>query len=569
MIHSRKNMLKRILYISLLVLLVLAANELYAGYKLTRSFEANLQTAPFSVEITGTAKDVYDIDVDKLSATVKNNNSYAISGNITFNNKQVTTFEIPAGETKALSNLTLTKTMVSGLTAGQYDLVVNVTAPYATTNNSIKVNLKGTITNVVKNGISRSGLGTAGNPYLVYKVEDLVRFAQEVSSQGDSTTKVVKQIDDLDFSLSTSYYNSNDTSLGNLNENANDGNKILTENTTGTGFIGVGTFTGASDYKPFRGTYEGNGKAIRNLYINTTTGSRVGKPVALFNSLEGATIKGLRMNGTIKSAGDSSSIAGWVYGVCNIADCQNWATVECTVNDFSNGGIVGTAWSNANLTLTDCWNAASITGGSATAGMIGLVYRSTVTMERCRNTASITSSTTVSSDSNNGTAGLVVKNSSNTGTVNITQCFNSGAIKGNQNVAGLISSTNGALNITSSYNIGSVTATATGTYAGGLLARHRDGTTNITNSYSAGTISSGTAANKGGLVGYTAASASLKYTNSYYLSTIASSATSNVANTTIARTGAQMQASTFATTLGGAFKWVSGLNSNYPMLNWQ
>ena len=160
----------------------------------------------------------------------------------------------------------------------------------------------------------------------------------------------------------------------------------------------------------------------------------------------------------------------------------------------------------------------------------------------------------------------MVKNSSNTGTVNIIQCFNSGIIKGNQNVAGLISSTNGALNITSSYNTGSVTATATGTYAGGLLARHRAGTTNITNSYSAGTISSGTAANKGGLVGYTAAAASLKYSNSYYLSTTATSATSNVANTTISRTKTQMQASTFATTLGGAFKYVSG---SYPQLTWQ
>ncbi len=565
----KENMLKRILYISLLVLLIFTAQELYAQYILTRNFETNLSTAPFSVDITGETKEVYDIDVDKLSATVKNNNNYAISGNITFNSKQVTTFEIPAGETKVLSNLALTKAMVSGLTAGQYDLVVNITAPYATTNNSIKVKLMGTITNVVKNGISRSGLGTAANPYLVYKVEDLVRFAQEVSNQGESTSKVIKQIDDLDFSLSTSYYNSNDTSLGNLNENANDGNTILKETTTGTGFIGIGTFTGASNYKPFRGTYEGNGKAIRNLYINTTTGSRVGKPVALFNSLEGATIKGLRMNGTIKSAGDSSSIAGWVYGRCNIADCQNWATVECSVNDFSNGGIVGTAWTDANLTLTDCWNAASITGGSATAGMIGLVYRATVTMERCRNTANITSVTTAASDTNNGTAGLAVKNSSATGTVNIIQCFNSGTIKGNQNVGGLISSTNGTLNITSSYNVGTVTATATGTYAGGLLARHRAGTTTITNSYSAGTISSGTAANKGGLVGYTAASASLKYTNSYYLSTTANSATSNVANTTISRTKAQMQQQSFATTLGTVFKWTSGVNNNYPILNWQ
>ena len=136
-------MLKRILYISLLVLLILTAQELYAQYILTRNFETNLSTAPFSVEITGQSVDVYDIDVDKVSASVKNNNSYAISGNVTFNNKQVTAFEIPAGETKTLSNLSLTKAMVSGLTAGQYDLVVNITAPYATTNNSIKVNLKG------------------------------------------------------------------------------------------------------------------------------------------------------------------------------------------------------------------------------------------------------------------------------------------------------------------------------------------------------------------------------------------------------------------------------------------
>ena len=74
----------------------------------------------------------------------------------------------------------------------------------------------------------------------------------------------------------------------------------MQETTTGTGFIGIGAFTGPANYKPFKGIYEGNGKAIRNLYINTTTGARVGKPVALFNSLEGATIKGLRMNGTIK-----------------------------------------------------------------------------------------------------------------------------------------------------------------------------------------------------------------------------------------------------------------------------
>lgn len=554
MIH-KKNMFKRILYISLLVLLILTAQELYAQYILTRNFEANLSTAPFSVEITGQSVDVYDIDVDKVSATVKNNNSYAISGNITFNNKQVTTFEIPAGETKALSNLALTKAMVSGLTAGQYDLVVNITAPYATTNNSIKVNLKGTITNVVKNGISETGLGTSANPYLVYKVEDLVRFAQKVSAGTTYSGKTVKQIADVDFGSSASYYNSNDTSFGNLNGSSGDGNKILTEMTTGTGFIGIGLLSEPDNYKPFSGTYEGSNCAIRNLYMKSTT---AGKVVALFNSIQGATIQGLRMNGTISSVGDAASIAGWAYGKCQITNCENWINITNATGAYSLGGIIATAWTDSNVTLTNCRNAGDIKGNCATAGIVGLVYKSVVTMNNCYNTATIT--TTTSDATNGGTAGLAVKNSTSTGTININRCYNSGVINGKENVGGLISSTYGALNISSSYNIGNITGTVN---VGGLLGRQRGGTTTITNSYSAGTITATGA--KGGIVGVKA-STTCTYSTAYYLNTTANSIASNDKKTTNARTKTVMQSQSFATLLGTNFKYVSG---SYPQLTWQ
>ena len=552
MIH-KKNMLKRILYISLLVLLILTAQELYAQYILTRNFETNLSTAPFSVEITGQSVDVYDIDVDKVSASVKNNNSYAISGNVTFNNKQVTAFEIPAGETKTLSNLSLTKAMVSGLTAGQYDLVVNITAPYATTNNSIKVNLKGTFINVVKNGISRSGLGTAGNPYLVYKIEDLVRFAQEVSNQGDSTTKVVKQIDDLDFSLSTSYYNSNDTSLGNLNENANDGNKILTEMTTGTGFTGVGTW-GVSSYKAFKGTYDGSDKAIRSVSINSA------RAIGIFNIIEGATIKNLRASGTIKTAGDAGSIVGWVQGKNNkIQKCENWVTITDTGGLICIGGIVGTVWIGAEVTLEDCRNCANITAVHSAAGIVGLVNQSTVNLVRCCNDsrATIKTTGTHATDANNGTAGLVVKNPNGGGAVSIRECYNAGSVVGTSNVGGLISYTGSTLTIMSSYNIGAIQGTAD---VGGIIGEVKGGTTTISNSYSAGTITA--SSGKGGIVGRKSGG-TVNDATAYYLSGTAGAG----GGTANARDKTVMQSQDFVTkSLGTNFKYVSG---SYPQLTWQ
>lgn len=557
MIH-KKNILKRILYISLLTLLILTTQKLYAQYILTRNFEVNLSTAPFDVEITGTSKDVYDIDVDKLSATVKNNNSYPISGNVTFNNKQVTTFEIPAGGTKALSNLTLTKVMVSGLTAGQYDLVVNVTAPYATNNNSIKVNLKGTFTNVEKCQMNETGLGTTANPYLVYKIEDLVRFGKQVENGKTYAGLVVKQDADLDFANSNpkSYYNANDTSFLDLNGNANDGNKILTEMTTGTGFTGIGTW-GVSTYKAFKGTYDGNNKAIRSVAINSN------RAIGLFNTIEGATIKNLRASGAIKTTGDAGSIVGWVQGKNNkIQNCENWVTITDTGGLICIGGIVGTVWIGAEVTLEDCRNCADITAIHSAAGLVGLVNQSTVTITRCCNEsrATIKTTGTHATDANNGTAGLVVKNPNSGGTVTINESYNAGTVVGTSNVGGLISYTGSTLKITSSYNTGAIQGNAD---VGGLIGEVKGGTTTISNSYSSGTITA--SSGKGGIVGRRSGG-TVNYTTAYYLNTTATSIVSNDTSTTNARTKTVMQSQAFATLLGTNFKYVSG---NYPQLTWQ
>lgn len=562
MINNRKIKLKYVLFIVLLLMLLFTTKVVYAKYTFNRGFAITATTSPFSVEVTGETKDIYDKDVDKMSATIKNNNSYPVSGEIVFNNVTVTTFKVAGGETKTFSDLMLTLT---GLQAKQHDLIVKFNEPYEYIDNSIKANVKGTITNVVKNKISEADLGTESNPYLVYKVEDFVRFAQEVSNQKKCTTGVIQQIARLDFSEPDKYYNSNDTSFGNLNGNANDGNKILTENTTGTGFTGVGVWgTNTTTAKPFKGVYDGGGTlGIAGVYMNST------KAIGLFNTIQGATIKNINIAGQITtSGGDSGSIVSWVFGKSEITNVNSWVPATCTSDGYSTGGIVGTLWTGADLKISNCWNAAAITGGSAAAGIVGLVYQATLNVENCRNTANITSTsktldqgsaTSGKSTRNNGTAGIAIKNGSSSGTINIRKCYNTGKIKGLENVAGLVSSTNGILNITSSYNTGSVEAT--NRYAGGLLARHRSGTTRITNSYSAGPVT--TPNYKGGLVGFTAVSSTLHYINSYYLNTIATSATSNVENTTISRTAAQMKTPDFATTLGSDFVYKAG---TYPEL---
>ena len=65
----------------------------------------------------------------------------------------------------------------------------------------------------------------------------------------------------LDYNNSNNYYNSHDTSFGNLNENESDSNEILTEMTSGKGFIMIGN----SETNSFQGIFDGNNNKIDNI----------------------------------------------------------------------------------------------------------------------------------------------------------------------------------------------------------------------------------------------------------------------------------------------------------------
>ena len=99
--------------------------------------------------------------------------------------------------------------------------------------------------------------------------------------------------------------------------------------------------------KPFKGTFDGNGKAIKNLYQSGwDMGYEWGQygSIGLFSELEGATVKNLTIEGMEAQVegGDISFIAGSATGECVF---ENITIKNSQIGTYNNGcgGIIG--WS--------------------------------------------------------------------------------------------------------------------------------------------------------------------------------------------------------------------------------
>ena len=159
---------------------------------------------------------------------------------------------------------------------------------------------------------------------------------------------------------------------------------------------------GNSDNK-YQGTFDGNGKTIRNLYINSTirykgffgyavdcriknitfdnakvkTTDVYGTGI-LAGAFEKGTIENIKIlaNCSVEGTENTGGIAG--AGAGNISNCENRAMVNGT-NKV--GGIVGNCYDN---TISSCANYGAVTGtGYAVGGMVG--YFSSGTMQNSAN----------------------------------------------------------------------------------------------------------------------------------------------------------------------------------------
>ena len=274
--------------------------------------------------------------------------------------------------------------------------------------------------------------------------------------------------------------------------------------------------------KSFKGTFEGNGHVIRNIYINSNN-ERQG----LFGNNAGI-IKDITIEGNIKSTSNYvGGISGCCWGTSEMIGCTNKATVN---GSEQVGGIAGTCWNTWKI--SNCNNEGAITGTNFVGGIIGGTWNEgyisecsnnksvtgtdkiggiagqlDVNMSKCKNTAPITGNLYIG-----GITGLSYNNG------NVSECINSAKIKGSSRVGGIVGQSYRP--ITLCCNMQEVEAQSWG---GGIVGWDVGG--GVNNSYNRGTIKCNHQA--GGIVGASEKPCNISYTyNTGYVTLI--SAESNV-----------------------------------------
>ena len=213
----------------------------------------------------------------------------------------------------------------------------------------------------------------------------------------------------------------------------------------------------------FKGTFDGNGRTIKNLKISS------GDCVAFFGAVENATVKNLTVEGNVNGK-NAAGIVARVVGGATIENCVNRATInasdkaagivmyaqggsssdqygplssDCVIkncknygavnaNNIAAGGIYG--WSSdesGKLKITDCENNGVVTAtNTAQAGGIAGNCR-VITVENCANNGTVTSAANA--------GGIVGKNDTKAST--ITSCKNTATVVGAEYKTGGIAGT--------------------------------------------------------------------------------------------------------------------------------
>ena len=273
--------------------------------------------------------------------------------------------------------------------------------------------------------------------------------------------------------------------------------------------------------KRYAGTFDGGGHTVSGLYIATS---------------------GIKNTGMFGYAKKDSKISNLTLSDSKISGTGNYT-----------GGIAGEAYDMENCHVTDT---VTVSGAAYVGGVSG--YQDG-TITRCSNAAVV-----VATGNNvGGVTGYVQSNASTA----MTECFNTGSVKGNSVVGGLTGNLYNGGTISACYNTGDVEAAGT---AGGLVGIFRYGT--IENTYHSGRI---TAASVGGVAGkldFPNGQKTLKnvYVLSGSMETVGSLNGCKIQNgTAVSKTAEELKALPPAE-LGEKFTADTGaVNGGYPILKWQ
>lgn len=170
------------------------------------------------------------------------------------------------------------------------------------------------------------GTGTEQDPFVINSIEDLVVFADNVTKGTNLYQNQYVELGlSLDFNSDKSYVNPLRTDYGQYGYNG----ELKTLLTSGNGFISIGG-TVIEETNNFYGTFDGNNKSIKNLYINISNEEEE-QNVGFFNRNRGI-IKNLNLLDL------NVEVKGKYYAVVGGITALNYNTVEnCSVSGSIKG----------------------------------------------------------------------------------------------------------------------------------------------------------------------------------------------------------------------------------------
>ncbi len=218
----------------------------------------------------------------------------------------------------------------------------------------------------------------------------------------------------------------------------------------------------------YKTIFDGNGKTIDNLK---------GGYLGLFASVDGATIKDLRITNVNIAVPNNTTHVGAVASVCKnseitnvmtsghitgtatgdvgglfaqvegtnettFTNCKNYIKINVTANEKSIGGLVG--YIEPKVTFNNCTNYGPIQvegSGSNVGGLVGTLNASDSSFSQCGNTNSVLHGYTTETDGTYHAAGIIGWINAGVSGIKIEQCYNTAMIKaGNKSVTNTTSS---------------------------------------------------------------------------------------------------------------------------------
>ena len=190
--------------------------------------------------------------------------------------------------------------------------------------------------------------------------------------------------------------------------------------------------------KKYQGTFDGNGKTIRNLFISSTSNE-----IGFFGCAADCRIKNITFDNA-KVKGNENCSTGILAGYAGSCVIENIKTTEnCSVEGKEEtGGIAG----RANGNISNCENHAIVKGSYYVGGIVGICFDSENSITSCANYGAIT-----------GTDQFVGGIIGYFGEGSLQNSVNNGNVTGDARVGNLIGYAN-ICNINNVLGIGNITA---------------------------------------------------------------------------------------------------------------